>query len=181
MDRSNAQHPVYTGPWVLKRRLGETSWVLWTGMRYFTGHTSCVGRPFFSNLFFVFFSQNANELPKSDVFFLKGRCFSFVEEQIFFKRNRIRGLVWSLLIVDLCRSSVVQKRDLVRRRAHTCERLKPSSECDIAPCIPPPLIDTPYPQLTPPLIDTPRGFWGRWGVSIGRGVRGGVCSPQNPD
>lgn len=44
VDRSNVQHPVYTGPWVLKRRLGETSWVLWTGLRYFTGHMSCIRR-----------------------------------------------------------------------------------------------------------------------------------------
>ena len=44
VDRSNAQHPVYTETWVVKRRLGETSWVLWTGVRHFTGHMSCIRR-----------------------------------------------------------------------------------------------------------------------------------------
>ena len=49
VDRSNAQHPVYTGQLVLKRRLGETSWVHWTGMRYFTGLMCCIRRYFVPN------------------------------------------------------------------------------------------------------------------------------------
>ena len=44
--KSNAPHPVYTGPWVLRRRIGDVSWVIWTGMRTFTGHVSSMKRFF---------------------------------------------------------------------------------------------------------------------------------------
>jgi len=43
-DRSSAQHPAYTGPYILKKRLGDNSWLLFSGIREFTGHASWIKR-----------------------------------------------------------------------------------------------------------------------------------------
>ena len=44
LDRSSTLHAAYTGPYVLKKRLGETSWMLSSGVREFSGHSSWIKR-----------------------------------------------------------------------------------------------------------------------------------------
>ena len=39
-EMSSAQHPIYTGPFEVKQKVGESSWQLWTGQRTFMAHTS---------------------------------------------------------------------------------------------------------------------------------------------
>ena len=37
-------HAAFTGPYILKKRLGETSWMLNSGVREFSGHSSWIKR-----------------------------------------------------------------------------------------------------------------------------------------
>ena len=39
-EMSSAQHPIHTGPFEVKRKIGESSWQLWTGQRTFLAHPS---------------------------------------------------------------------------------------------------------------------------------------------